>query len=156
MSIPLSHIGAGQHSPLFRRRHCVSVTPVEVPVPGNGTDSEDGGAGGKSVVLPGRASSLGRGGGRGRALYHPFRQPTCQLKRRGPNAFAQGRDEVARAGRRRRRLAGLVGGSYRSRLGGSIAGCSAGRARGTQCGSSQHGVLKVARSLRGGGRGDGV
>lgn len=47
-------------------------------------------------------------------------------------------------------------GSYRSGFAGSIAGCSAGCARRTQCGSSQHGDVTVARSLRRGERIDGV
>lgn len=69
------------HSPFFRRSHRIDIASVEVPVPGNRSDSESGGAGREGVVLPGGGSSLGRGARRrGRALYHPIRQPSVQLR----------------------------------------------------------------------------
>ena len=78
---PLNRIGAERNSPFFRRSHRIDIASVEMPVPGNRSDSENAGAGWEGVVLPGRASSLGRGARRrGRALYHPMRQPSIQLK----------------------------------------------------------------------------
>ena len=57
-----------------------------MPVPGSGADGEDGGTGGEGVVLPCGGSSLGRGRCRGKALYHPIRQPDIQLQQKKAQA----------------------------------------------------------------------
>lgn len=73
-----ANCGFEGHSPFLSRCHGIGATSVEVEVPCDGTDREDGGASGESIVLPGRASSLGRGSGGGGALYHPIRQQLHQ------------------------------------------------------------------------------
>lgn len=73
-----SHCLSGEHSPFLSGCHGIGAASVEVHVPCDGADREDGGASGEGVVLPGRASSLGGGGGGGGALYHPIRQQLYQ------------------------------------------------------------------------------
>lgn len=72
-----TNCGFERHSPFLGRCHGIGAATVQVEVPCDGTDGEDGGASGEGVVLPGRASSLGSGGGGG-ALYHPIRQQLYQ------------------------------------------------------------------------------
>lgn len=72
-----TNCGFEEHSPFLSGCHGIGVASVQVEVPCDGADREDGGASGEGVVLPGRASSLGGGGGGG-ALYHPIRQQLYQ------------------------------------------------------------------------------
>ena len=73
-----TNCGFEGHSPFLSGCHGIGVASVQVEVPCDGADREDGGASGEGVVLPGRASSLGSGGGGGGALYHPIRQQLHQ------------------------------------------------------------------------------
>jgi hypothetical protein len=85
---------AGRHSPFLGHGRGVDTAAKHLPVPGGRAERKHGGANGEGVVLQ-RSGCSARC--RGRALYHPIRQPCYQLTvQRPPAAWRTEISSIAR------------------------------------------------------------